>query len=1045
MDDEKFAELLANVAQETNKVLGIVVQCPEVAQALMVASPSLFESLHYLQQPFSSRRQERVYASLLRYIVRMSTRATPFGLFSGIAIGMLADETTAEVAMPPVQQICSSVDISWLLEVVKSMEQNEDIRPHLHIIVNPSVYCVGSRAVIPFTDADKDGNIRMTTLQITPVVSSLLQERELTQTIGSPLSYHILLGRLLLAFPHMPEQHVDRILRVLLYKDFLLTDLRPCLLDKDPLLYVLKRLQTIPGAQSLSQVLGEVVASTLLVDQLKLEDPLVALHQLREAQEKVYRHTRPSYSIDTTINIKEPLLNKAIGDAASQAAEILLRIAPPSSSFHALRRYHEKFIETYGIDAEIPLLTLLSPEIGLGLPQVYTGEGQHHFTHTLTSAQGPQHDAMLTALFAEALNKGVQEIELNASMLDQLASCTPKVHTLPYSTVELYFQICARSREALDTGNWRLVVAHPPALLPGGRTFGRFHKMMDQQQLDALKQYIKAEEALFPEVIFAELNYIFPLERDMNVMLRPQLRSYEIVMNTWSSVTPENRISLDDLVVGVRPDRFYLRSLRLGKEVVVCQSHALNTERTPPLCRFLLDASSSGYAHLSGFDWGCLQSAPFLPRLRYQQIVLSPAQWRVRVFDLLPERLECDDTVWFLRIQRWRNQWSIPRFVYLVEDDNRFLLDLEHPGFLAELRRALSKSPANRGVLLQEMFPDAEQLWLQNTHTEPYVAEIILPLILRPPLAEYAATHFLGKHVERIEPHRAVRLEERRQLPGAEWTSLKLYTAAKRQNDVITGPLKDLVISLQEQQCMDYWFFIRYADPDPHVRVRFHATHSQHEHLLLAVLAWSRKLIHEGLIQSVRVEEYNREVERYGGPLAFPTIEHIFCASSNMASDLLTLQSGRHMAFDSIVAAVWSLDHFFAAWGVNTEKRLVFVQELVDRYEYADVFRLRRKLLLGLFLPEENQYFTEEVKKQKEMLLQMHASKSALLQKSAQVFHELALRKELWQSEHSLLRSLAHMHLNRLQGIDPEQEMKVYACWKYTLESSQKYLFIGDL
>ncbi|HLJ35338.1 MAG TPA: lantibiotic dehydratase C-terminal domain-containing protein, partial [Ktedonobacteraceae bacterium] len=48
---------------------------------------------------------------------------------------------------------------------------------------------------------------------------------------------------------------------------------------------------------------------------------------------------------------------------------------------------------------------------------------------------------------------------------------------------------------------------------------------------------------------------------------------------------------------------------------------------------------------------------------------------------------------------------------------------------------------------------------------------------------------------------------------------------------------------------------------------------------------------------------------------------------------------------------------------------------------------------------------------------------------------QLAAEDRLWVSETSLLSSIAHMHVNRLLGLDHDRERQVYAFWRHTLDS----------
>ena len=52
---------------------------------------------------------------------------------------------------------------------------------------------------------------------------------------------------------------------------------------------------------------------------------------------------------------------------------------------------------------------------------------------------------------------------------------------------------------------------------------------------------------------------------------------------------------------------------------------------------------------------------------------------------------------------------------------------------------------------------------------------------------------------------------------------------------------------------------------------------------------------------------------------------------------------------------------------------------------------------------------------------------------------QLIEANKLCVSETSLLDSLAHMHINRLLGIDRLKESQVYAFWRHTLDSLSRY------
>ena len=57
---------------------------------------------------------------------------------------------------------------------------------------------------------------------------------------------------------------------------------------------------------------------------------------------------------------------------------------------------------------------------------------------------------------------------------------------------------------------------------------------------------------------------------------------------------------------------------------------------------------------------------------------------------------------------------------------------------------------------------------------------------------------------------------------GDEWLYYKIYTGAKTADNILIDVIKPIAQTLFDEQVIDKWFFIRYSDPDFHIRVRFH-------------------------------------------------------------------------------------------------------------------------------------------------------------------------------------------------------------------------------
>src|SRR5207247_4995435 len=118
-------------------------------------------------------------------------------------------------------------------------------------------------------------------------------------------------------------------------------------------------------------------------------------------------------------------------------------------------------------------------------------------------------------------------------------------------------------------------------------------------------------------------------------------------------------------------ERIVLRSARLGREVVPRLTSAQNFFhlRAIGVYQFLGALQGQGAAAGLTWDWGALDSAPFLPRVRSGRLVLVRARWRARRDELRPPG-GAGGAAQFRAVQAWRERRRLPRRVALAEYDN---------------------------------------------------------------------------------------------------------------------------------------------------------------------------------------------------------------------------------------------------------------------------------------------------------------------------------------------------------------------------------------
>jgi lantibiotic biosynthesis protein len=998
--------------------------------AVATASLSLFEELQRFHRGGFSRKTERAFSRLLRYIVRMCTRPTPFGLFSGVAMGTFADQTNARLDTPVIDRIRTRPDMNWLFMIIYQIEQELEIVAQLHVTTNQTIHFAGGRVLLPNADIYGQSDSRALSLRATPPVRYALERAR------QAIRYADLHRELIMAFPTATSAQVDRLLWQLWENHFFLSNLRPPFAHEAPAQYVLDRLSTLQGVESTTTILQSVLEEAEALDRAGAGGSVTLLRNLARHQEQLVADNGKQQlplQIDAALHLSSSSLNKEVGAAAAQAAETMLRLGRLSHGLSHLQQYLAAFQERYGIGQEVPLLDLLSPENGLDAPAAYQNPTRTYPLLPLNpEIEVKKLDAALCALFTKAISDRSIEVELTDEWIQQFEQWSPTLEEAPLS-LDIYLQVHAASREALDRGEWKAAIGPNWGAMAGGRTFGRFFDLLGKAGVEKLQQFIRREEALAPEKIFAELSYLPQRARAANVVVRPCLRSYEIVIGTTPSVPLENVLQLDDLVVGVHNKRFYVRSLRLGKEVIVCQGHMLNPLIAPNVCRFLLEVGQSSILTLLPFDWGLVSQQPFLPRIVYGRVVLRPAQWKLSAATIKTVADGSETVRWFTELQHWRAEWRVPRYVYLTYADNRLLLDLEHPLMVRELQTELAKMTSGNTITLEELFPDFEHLWLEDNTGAKYFSEIVVPLIRADTLSVTPTQSTTFRAISQ-QTH-VISQIERSAFPGDAWVYLKLYAAYKRHDELITGPLREVIRKIAQRELIDQWFYMRYCDSSPHLRIRFH-THPSHTSLevLAETLAWSRQLVEQKQISRFCVDTYEREVERYGGPGAIEIMEHIFTADSVATSELVAALYHKDITLDPLAIAVFSLDTFFASWGLNFNERLQWRQRNSQKYEAGKEFHKKRQLFCDLLAPWK--YTNDQsLLRQRALLCQLILSRQSPLKTASTHIHEIEKAGELWMPVENILGSLAHMHINRLFGINPQREQYIYSLWRQTLES----------
>ncbi|WP_328609081.1 lantibiotic dehydratase [Amycolatopsis sp. NBC_00345] len=989
---------------------------PLVRAALTVASADLVDALdRNAQGQVAATRRRRLRSGLLRYLIRMSTRATPFGLFAAVSWGEFGDHCTAVIDGGLKRH--TRADLGWLLDVIEAVESDAAVLPFLRLTANPLAYLVGERLVLRPADVYGKDDLRGVSLRATEVVRHLLDEAV------TPVPYGELVERVVAEFPGVPGDRVEALVGRLHELRFLITDLRPPLNQPRPERHVIDVLAHVPPARAAYEALLRVSTLMARCDE-DLLSPSAPMRELLSAQRELLPDgSGRTCQVDAALSIPGCTVPAEVGVEVAEAVTWLGRVMGPAPRFPHLTDYRAAFTERYGREGLVPLTDLLSPEHGLGSPSGYLNPGGAQMFAVPNRAAPDLERPYALPLLAEALRTGQLEVDLADPRLAELIPEKPddgRDRRPPAPGLDVTVQIAAASADAIPRGEWNAVLP-PGSFAPAGRTVGRFVHLLPRSAEGQVRDHLLAQDtAADPDVVHAELSYLPVQGRAANVTVHPIMRSHEIPVNVTPSVAADRVIPLRDIVIGLDGDRFAAYSERLGRRIRIHQGHMLNPQSAPDVCRFLLESAQDGDAAPARFDWGTAETAPFLPRVRRGRIVLRLAQWNIRVPGTFGRAALDSDEALAEAVRAWRSTWQVPRWVYLADQDRRLLLDLDHPLSTTELRAELGRT-AERGrtwLPLQEMYPGFDDLWVSGADGRRHVSEVVIPLTARsaprPPAPEVPRAAL------------SVGRRPRRHLPGGTWLSMKLYTTETAMEGIVSRMWSKPAVCPDEE-----WFYLRYADPAPHLRIRVRTGLGDMGALFAGWTEWARGLVGEGLAADLVLNTYSPELIRYGGPDTMAAVERVFCASSAATARFLAEPGPDDLP--RLVVAAYAVECVYRDWGFDLDQRLARASSLPRPSEENDPARPDRRLLADLLAPEVPP--GSPIAKMRADLAAVFGTQAAPLAEAGALARAAAGEGTLTTAEHTVVDGIAHLQVNRLLGTDHDLELACHRLWSHALRT----------
>lgn len=681
-----------------------------IKEAIKIASPELVSEFD--KSLINSEKQINLELALLKYIARLSSRATPFGIFAGCSTGLLANETSIQIENMNEHKVFTQFDMHYWISLLQDISKNSTVQKNLIYFPNSSLYKIGDfYRYIEYQYVNKKREHTLSSFRVNPVIDILVQNSK------QGLKFHELID--LITDDISEVEEASEFILELINNQILVSELDATITGNFDVKRIVEILDKILDFDKECNVLKEM--SLLLKEKVNLVESRNQFENLKKLVEKFDTDFEEKYVIQTDLYKKttNSTLNKKVSFKVVKALQFLNKIQKSKENSN-LTNFKKAFQRRYETQ-EMPLSVVLDSELGIG----YLQNTQMNDTNSIldvfsfdnnsisniTSEEWTKVDCILEGKLKDAISNSKETILLEEKDFD----FTENINQNIPDTFSVMVEIFTKNEEEVisieSSGNYS-----------AAKLLGRFCNG-DEAIHNLAKEIIRKEAELHPNKILAEIVHI-PQSRTGNVLRRPCLRDYEIPYLANSILPVANQITIEDLFISIKNNKVVLKSKKLNKEIIPCLSNAHNySYNSVPIYHFLCDLQGQDVYPISSFGWGILENHHnYFPRVVYSGIILFKAKW-IMSYNELEEFSKSEFTIEMLNdFSLWKKQKKIPQYVSLVNGDNTLLLDLNVEIGIKLFLKAIKP---NSKIVLEEFLFDDNSI-VKDANSNSFANQFIL-------------------------------------------------------------------------------------------------------------------------------------------------------------------------------------------------------------------------------------------------------------------------------------------------------------------------------
>lgn len=677
-----------------------------VAEAIYIASPVLYREIKKAiasPEHFSAKDMNKIIYSFARYINRMATRCTPFGMFAGCAVGNIGEHTSVEIGNHI--QRHARLDMDFLYKLYSDLISTSDMSDHIKYFPNSSIYTIGNKyRYVELCLVGVEREYHIVEIAKNRYLDKILKKAKSGVTLNLLIDFLVKNG--------INKNNANEFVHSLVDEQVLIPELNQSIVGNDflhRLTALCHKIGLSEGRFSLLDQMEEIISLINKSDSFP--------HSKYESVANLATKSGISFDksklfqVDCSFDVSATIGNDII-EELNKTMSFLNRLQRRGGK-STLDKFKSDFINRYETQ-EIPLMEVLDPDVGLGYPS-----GTHSLEESpLLQKYGvnqQQSNTMQLGLMEQWLfGKAMKAIQNKTylSFTDDDIKGMDEDWSLFQPTMGVMFELLKHN----DENHIFFISAGISNLLT------RFAHINDDlfSVVKSIADY--EQDFVSDDVCLAEIVHL-PEGRIGNILSRPDIRKYKIMY--MASPSGEGKeIPMSDIMVSVRNNKIYLRSKSDDRQIIPYLTSAHNYYlRTMPAYKFLCDIQNS---HILMFSWGALENLlPFRPRVVYGKTVLFPACWSITKKECENWTSITSDDELLSITEKWRLEKEIPLYTLLADGDNKLFVDWNNA---ISIKSFLSIVCKRQAFTLEEVLYNPEDLIVKG-EAGHHTNQIILPYL----------------------------------------------------------------------------------------------------------------------------------------------------------------------------------------------------------------------------------------------------------------------------------------------------------------------------